>query len=173
MMKSKVEGNTKQINALLNQLPAAMQAAAFEKGLRPAGKVVEKRLKELTPRSSKTGTTKKWSEQTQTKRSGEMPLWKTTATKVWRARSGPAIALVGYRWPKGNKAHFIVEGKGKTRKVVLWGKRNKGERQKLDILKRSLDERRKQSADAFVRGVKKEVDKQVEKLAIQRKLDRG
>jgi len=173
MMSTKVDGDAKQINAMLQQLPNAMQAAAFEKGLRPAAKVVQKRLKELTPRSNKTGTTKRWSDSTKRKRQGEMPLWKTTAVKVWRARGGPAIGFVGYRWPKGNKAHFIVEGKGKTRKVVLWGKSTNGVRQKLDILKRSIDQTRNKAAQAFVGGVRKEVEKQVEKLAIQRKLDRG
>ena len=171
MIEAQVIADPKELNRLLEQLPAAMQAAAYEKGLRPAANVVKARVKELTPRSSQTGSTNKWSQSTKAKRAGELPLWKTVRTKVWRKGRGPALALVGYQWPKGNKGHFVIQSKNKTRRQKLWGNEaSPASRQKVDVLKRSLIESQDAAANAFVKSVRKEVVKQVELLAIRRRL---
>jgi hypothetical protein len=172
MMDASVEGSVTEINKLLEQLPGAVQAAAFKKGLRPAANAVRKRVKELTPRSSQTGSTKKWDAQTKAKRAGELPLWKTAKVKLWQKGGKAGIALVGYEWPRGNKGHFVIESKNKTSKQVYWGNLTAvTPRRKVDVLKRSLDETKSQANAAFVGGIRKEVEKQVEMIAIRRRLD--
>ena len=166
MIYTGIQGNVKELNQLIAKLPGLMQSSAYEKGLHPAAKVIERRLKELTPKSSETKTTKKWSKATQAKRGGEFPLWKTTATKRWRAKSsGSAYAFVGFKWPTGNKAHFIVISKGETRKRVLWGKRT-GQtfRKEYDILNQSMDDSSGKAAAAFTAAVAKDVDKRLSEL---------
>jgi hypothetical protein len=162
MIKMEFQLPKKEVNDLLRQLPNLARSAAYDKGIPAAARVVRNRLKEITPRSSSSGSTKKWSKKTQAERAGELPLYKTVAIKMLRPKRGRVTALVGYGWPRGNKGHYTIPMKSQFRRVVLWGndtgqKRRKGD----DILKRAFDESKQQAAAAYVAGVKKEVDKHI------------
>lgn len=172
-MKRSLNTQADELNKFLEQLPGVLQSKAFEKGLRPAAKVMRQRVKELTPRSSNTGTTKKWSQSTKQKRMGNKPLWKTASFRIWKSPNGTPYAFVGYKWPDGNKGHFVIEGKNNTRKVFYWGKDAGKVVQRMDVLKRAFDETINSAASSFTAGVKAAVEKEVERLAVTRRLDGG
>ena len=151
-----------QINRVLEQLPGLMQSAAFEGGLRPAGEVVAKRMRQLTPRSSSSGATKKWSKKTAQSRAGESPLADNIGVKVLRPKNRTASVLIGFQWPGGNKGHFVSPMKRVDREQVLWGKRT-GKRvaKANDFQRQAFDETKSQQASAFISGMRKKVDSKI------------
>ena len=168
MIKASVAGmDEKELNRILSTVPGLMQAAAFEGGLRPAANVVKRRLKELTPKSKQNskGGRDKWSAKTRESRGGEKELHQETAVKLLRPKNRSAAALIGYRWPGGNKGHFVIPMKKDTRRQVLWGRdTGKEVRKGDDILKRSLDETRQAASTAFVGGVAKTAERKLRNL---------
>ena len=154
-----------EINKALDELPILMQASAFEGGLRPAGNVVADRMRQLTPRSSNTGSTKKWSKSTKAKRAGESPLADNIGVKVIRPKSGRPFVLIGFSWPGGNKGHFISPMKRDTREQVLWGKRTGKRVQKSnDFQRQAFDETKSRQATAFIGGIRKSAQRKLRSL---------
>lgn len=167
MMTVKIEFDAKLIQSLLDQVPVLAQLAALESGIRPAAKVLEKRVKALVPRSSETGSTKKWSKSTKSQRASERSLRDLVRTKVLKPKNNSASALVGFEWPGGNKGHFVVPMKKDTRKQVLWGKQSGKEvRKGDDFLRQAFDETKQSQTEVFVRNVSRAVDKKMKDLGL-------
>lgn len=166
MMKVKVAFNANRINRVLKQIPLKVQFAAYDAGLRPAAKVVEKRSKELAPSSQKSGSRNKWSKSMAASRAGVKPLDQSIKVKVVRGGSREVpYAMVGPERPQGNVAHFVSPLKKNTREVVLWGRRtNRTAPKDDDFMRQAFDETRKQQERAFVRGTIKRVRKELESL---------
>ena len=166
-MQSQVKAMDMQVAALnkeLEKLPGLMQAASFGKGLRPAARVVQKRVKELTPRSKKTDRDKR-SAKEKLRRANDKPLWKTTKIKLWRGSAGFGVGMVGFTWPDGNIGHVVIESKNTLSRHVLWGNMTMVERRrKKDVLKRAFDESKKAAAAAWVAAVSRDVDNQLRTL---------
>ena len=164
-MKVTTQFDAKALQKQLDRIPVIVQSAALAKGIRPAAKVVQKRVKDLTPRSTRTKSKDKWSKATKAKRSGERPLHQLVKVKVLPRLSTVATALVGYEWPSGNKGHFLLPLKKSTRKLVLWGKVTGREVRKMDDwLRRAFDETKGEQASAFEQGVKREVDRRLKEI---------
>lgn len=151
----KVEYNSQRINRILNQIPVMVQASAYDKGLRPAAKVVQDRARQLAPSSKESGSRKRWSQKMRASRAGVKPLKQSIKTKVVRpGKNKVPYAVVGPERPWGNIAHFISPLKKNTREVVLWGNRTgMMARKDNDFMKRAFDETKQQAARAFTRGV--------------------
>lgn len=165
MMQIKLQFDYRKLDAALEQLPVKVQLAALESGVRPAAKVLQQRVKELTPRSRTSGSSRLWSKKTKAARSGEPELRATVATKVLKPKNNIASALVGFRWPTGNKAHFVLPMKKSTRKVVLWGRVTGREVAKHnDWLRQAFDETRQKQISAFENGVTAAVQKKLREL---------
>lgn len=117
-----------ELKRLFNAVPLLERNKVFDATLRAGGNEIAKRARQLAPRSSKTGSAKKWSKKMLvdggtggTPRSkAEKPLWKTIALVVRKYGTG-GVSVVGPKWPEGNKAYFNTSPSG--RKQVLWGTR--------------------------------------------------
>ena len=164
MITVKHELDMKALNKELNKLPGLMQAASYDKGLRPAANVFNRRVKELTPRSKNTRTTDKWDAKVKNERQGELPLWKTTKVKLWRSSTGFSLGMVGFEWPKGNKGYLVIQHRSESRRVVYWGNRTQRLARKVDVLKRAFDDARQPAAAAWTAAVAKDVKNKLRQL---------
>lgn len=122
-----------------------------DKGIRKASQLVQRRAKQLAPRSSKTGSAKKRSVSQSQSGNWNIPLSKTIISKVLKHARG-ALGIVGPSWPEGNKAFFNNAKNG--RREVYWGKPQgtiyKGE----DWLKRAFDESAEEAQEVLVETVR-------------------
>lgn len=165
MIALNLEFDAKAMQAELEKLPVMVQLAALESGVRPAATIVKRRVRELAPRSSVTGTTDKWSRSTKAKRTGESPLRDTVHVKILRPKNHMASALVGFQWPTGNKAYLLIPMLKATRTEVLWGKPSGKEvRKGDDFLRQAFDETRQQQIAAFEGGVVKAVNRRLKEM---------
>lgn len=132
-----------------------------------AAGIVRDRARENAPRSSKTGSKKKWSKAMTTtgtpanespRDPGETPLWKTIGVTI-KKYEGVTWAGVGPTWPDGNKVFFNSAHKKGGRNVVYWGRPQGRVRIETDNwLKRSHDETISQQLSAMKASLKKSLD---------------
>lgn len=108
-----------QLRAMFDAVPILERHQVADKTVRAGAKPVVTRARQLSPRSSKTGSAKKRSKAQQASADWNTPLYKTIK-QVVRKYSANAFAVVGPKWPEGNKAYFNTSPGG--RKQVLWGK---------------------------------------------------
>ena len=108
-----------ELNAMFDAVPILERHQVADKTVRAGAAPVVKRARQLAPRSSKTGSAKKRSKSQEASADWSTPLWKTIK-QVVRKYSANAFAVIGPKWPEGNKAYFNTSPKG--RKQVLWGK---------------------------------------------------
>jgi len=170
-MNVKVEINRQQytrINRILNKIPQQMQFAAYDKALKPAAEVVQKRAEELAPRSTDNGSRKKMSKKSQGIWSSR-PLATLLKIKVikGKGKSDP-YALAGPDFPKGNKANFIHPMKAQVRQRKYWGRESNRAPSVTpkdnDFLKRAADETRSEQLRAFTRALIPAVRKAMQEL---------
>lgn len=167
--KSQVKFDFKRINRILSKVPAAVHAAATDAGLRPALKVVKKRMQELAPDSRASGSRDKWSKSMRESRESgsNKQLKDTIKIKVIRAdKHSTPYGLVGPERPEGNVAHFVAPLEKNTREKVLWGHRTGTTATKEnDFNKRAFDETQNQQRRAFTKGVISRVRKELAEVA--------
>ena len=173
-MSVKVEVDRKQfarINRILNMVPDAVAFKVYDKCLKPAGEVVKQRAEELAPRSSATNGRKKMSNKSKAIWSST-PLAKLLGVKVLRGKrkggSNP-YALVGPKYPDGNKGNFVHPMVAQTRKRKYWGRdpvtAPAVTPKDNDFLKRASDETRPQQVRAFTRALIPEIRKAMKDLS--------
>lgn len=170
-----------RINRILNKIPQQMQFAAYDKALKPAAQVVQKRAEELAPNgeanrarmsatSAKTWSTTKINKKTGQEESTQIPLAKLIQTKTikGKGKSDP-YALVGPKYPDGNKANFIHPMKAQVRQRKYWGRESNRAPSVTpkdnDFLKRAADETRSEQLRAFTRALIPAVRKAMQELA--------
>ena len=172
MIKVTVDNRIDRINRVLNQLPQQMQFSAYDKALPAAGRVVAQRAKENAPRSSKTGTRDKMSSKAKATWSPE-PVADMIEVKPVKGRKigVDPYALVGPKFPEGNKANFVHPMKQNIRKVKLWGNDPTSQsgvvspsRKDNDFLKRAADETIPQQLTAFLRALIPDVKRRLKRL---------
>lgn len=148
-----------ELEAQWNMIPKLDRFAVGDKVTRAAGKIVLDRVKQLTPRSSQTGTAKK---RAKTQRDGAdwaPPLWKGMSMAV-RKYATSTWAWVGPRWRDGQKIYFIGEWKRQTRRQVLWGKvTGKVVRKLRNWIVQAFDETKSQQLSAMKSTLTTEIDK--------------
>jgi len=171
-MTVKIEIDRQQyarINRILNKIPQQMQFAAYDKALKPAAQVVQKRAAELAPRSTASGSRKKMSKKSQGIWSSR-PLATLLKVKVikGKGKSDP-YALAGPDFPDGNKANFIHPMKAQVRQRKYWGRESNRAPSVTpkdnDFLKRAADETRSEQLRAFTRALIPAVRKAMQELA--------
>lgn len=108
-----------EINKMFNAVPVLEQHRVADQVVRAGSRAVLSRAKRLAPRGEVTGTSKKRSRSQQSKANWNLPLWKSIALVVRKYKTN-GTAIIGPRWPEGNKAYFNTSPSG--RKQVLWGR---------------------------------------------------
>jgi hypothetical protein len=126
-----------EVLAMLNRVDSNVMFKVTDKAMRKANKIVERRAKQLAPRSSVTGSAKKRAKRQSESADFDYPLHKSITSRVWKHENG-AVGVIGPGWPRGNKAFFNSARKG--RRVFYWGKPQGTTYRQEDWLKRSLDE---------------------------------
>jgi len=146
--------HTGDMNKILEQLPVMLQRGALDKALRAAGKVVQKRARELCPRSSHTGSRERWSKETAADRSNVKPLADTIGVVV-RKYDAVSVAVVGPQYPAGALGHLVEYG----HRLVAYG-RDTGRRvQPKPFMRPAADETKGEQEAAMLTVLKAELDK--------------
>jgi hypothetical protein len=157
-----------ELDRLFATVPVLERYKVLDKAARASAKVVAARAKVNAPRSSKTGTTEKWSRamtttgtpKNKTPRSRtEKPLWQTVGVTI-KKYENTVWAGVGPTWPSGNKVFYnSAHLKGGERVEVQWGRRTGRTRRQTDNwLKRSHDETLSQQKAVMKDSIKKSLD---------------
>lgn len=145
-----------EIERMFNAVPVLERHKVADKTVRAGATPIVKRARQLAPRSSKTGTADKRSRNQQAQADWSTPLWKTIAMVV-RKYSSNAAAIIGPRWPDGNKAYFNTSPAG--RRKWLWG-RDTGQivPQVRNWIVQAFDETRAEQLAAMKRKLKSLMD---------------
>ena len=116
------------LKRMFDAVPILQRHKVADQTVRAGARPIVTKARQLAPRGDRTGTSKKRSK-TQKKKFGiydenkdqnrHIPLWKTISMVV-RKYAVNASAIVGPKWPEGNKAYFNTGPGG--RRQVLWGK---------------------------------------------------
>ena len=147
---------TIDMNKILVQLPLMLQRGALDKALRAAGKVVQRRARELCPRSSHTDSRELWSKKTAADRSNAKPLAETIGVVV-RKYDTTSVAVVGPQYPAGSLGHLVEFGHN----AILWGRVSKKYRRvpPKPFLRPAADETRGAQDAAMLSVLKSELAK--------------
>lgn len=108
-----------ELERIFNAVPILERYKVGDKVTRAGAAVVVRRARQLAPRSTPEDRAKRSASQRKAA-DWDTPLWKTIAFVVRGYRRG-ATAVIGPRWPVGNKAYFNTSPSG--RRQVLWGVR--------------------------------------------------
>ena len=145
---------TGDMDAILQQLPLMLQRQALDKALRAAGKVVAKRAKELCPRSTRTGTSQWWSNETFAKRAQAKPLAETIGVVV-RKYDTVSVAVVGPQYPAGALGHLVEYGHN----LVVYGRPTGRRVPPQPFMRPAVDETRSEQDDVMLNVLKAELEK--------------
>jgi hypothetical protein len=140
-----------------NMVPKLERYGVGDKTTRAAGKIVLDRVKQLTPRSSQTGSAKKRSKTQRSAADWAPPLWKGMSMAV-RKYATSTWAWVGPRWRDGQKIYFIAEWKKQTRRAFYWGRPGPVVRKLRNWIVQAFDETKGQQLDAMKESIKSTVD---------------
>jgi len=99
-----------------------LRRKVWRKALREAGKIVQKRAKQLAPRSKRSGTRELWSEATRSQRAGAKALHQTITVAV-RDYGEVWVLVVGPSYPAGALGHLIEYGHAEVLFGVPTGRR--------------------------------------------------
>ena len=147
-----------ELDRLFASAPTLERYKVQDKAVRAAAKPVVERAKQLAPRSSQTGTSKKRSKSQRSTADWSIVL-ATTLTAVIRRFDTGAYAIVGPSWPKGSKVHFNSAHIKGSRREMLWGKPSGREYRQVDNwLKRAGDETVYRQREAMKASIKKSLD---------------
>lgn len=108
-----------ELKRMFDAVPILERYKVSDKVVRAAAKPVVKRARQLAPRSTPEARAKRSKKQRESAE-WDYPLWKTIAVVVRKYQQARGTAIVGPRWPTGNKAYFNTSPKGRRR--VLWGR---------------------------------------------------
>lgn len=145
----------------LEQLVASPMLLDSKQGLfeavAAAADVVVKRARELTPRSKKSDTDRRSAKQ-KAAANWDYPLWKSIDRVNREYRRGRTIAVVGPRWPEGNKVYVFTSSNG--RRVFYWGKNaNKTKAAVRNWIVQAFDETRDEQLAAMKGKLQQAIDK--------------
>ena len=161
-MPNKLDVNTKklptdaELRRMFDAVPILIRHGVADQVVRAGSQPVVKRARQLSPRSSNTGTADKRSRQQRLEANWEIPLWKTIK-RVVRKYSANATAIIGPEWPEGNKAYFNTSPKG--RKQWFWGRfTGRTVAQIRNWIVQALDETRSQQLAAMKAKLRQKMD---------------
>jgi phage gpG-like protein len=142
----------------ISKISKRMPVTILQKGIRSAAKILQREIKANlnSHRSSRTGSSKKWSSVVREKRAGRTTdLRDSIGYKVKLYRSGNServAAFVGPRRPFGNHANLVEYGS----LVKLWGSDRTVRIPPRPFMRPAADSTKKQQRDAIIDTVRRE-----------------
>lgn len=109
----------RELSKMFDAVPQLRRHDVMNATLRSGSKVVVDRAKKEAPRSKERDVARRSVDQRTKYNWDSPPLWKTIA-RVIRKSSHSGLAVIGPKFPDGNKAYFNQPRSGK-RRHVLWG----------------------------------------------------
>lgn len=111
-----------KINAMLDIVGQMKRYQAVDKMVSAMGKVALVRARILAPKSAENPKRpdKKRSKKQRQQANWDIVYYKTLRVVTRKTNTG-AYAVLGPKWPDGNKIHFNTARKKGSRKVVYWG----------------------------------------------------
>jgi hypothetical protein len=106
-----------QLNKMFDAVPKLERFKVLDKTVDAAAAIVVKRAQALAPRSKESDRKKRSKKQFiaadgESKIDWNYPLWKTIGKVIRKYANRYGLAVIGPRWPKGNKAYFNTSPKG-------------------------------------------------------------
>lgn len=127
MTKAKIAYNAQlpsdaELNRLFADVKTLHKFKVIDSAMRAGGKVVQKRARQLMPVSSPEDRFKRWKDgRIDTRREGEKSLKMSVVQRVDKLNWG-ASAIIGPKYPEGQKIYLMMEHKQDTRDVIAWDK---------------------------------------------------
>lgn len=148
---------TGEIEQLLGRLEVQMRRKIAKQAVRAGAKVVQKRARQLCPRSAATGSRRGWSKKTRSARRGRKPLAQTIKVAV-RDYDDTFMAITGPEYPAGALSHLIeFRVGGKVPAKVLWGQATGEPRRERPFMRPAADETKGEQEAAIVDTVRRGV----------------
>jgi hypothetical protein len=138
------------MDALLSRMAAEVKISGIQSGLKSVGQMVISEAQKRVPRSSVTGSKKKWSRSYRQKYGKSQPLHTQFIVKPKEYRGGKVQAvIVRVKYPQGAHGHLVEFG----HRSVLWGRRTGAIVQGKQFMRPAVDAVRAQSDAAFKSGL--------------------
>lgn len=150
-----------ELNRLFADTPTLHKYGVMDKAMRAGGKVVQARARELMPTSDPEDRAKRWKDgKRDENRDGEKSLKMSITQRVDKHNWG-ASAIIGPKYPEGQKIYLMMEHKQDTRKVNAWGR---GEVKTILKERNKLTQAYEEKKQAALTAAKKEALKQLKEL---------
>lgn len=108
------------MDAMLSRLAGEMKLQGIERGLKHVAEMIIAEAQQRVPRSSQTGTKKKWSKSYRQRYRKSTPLHTQFIFKPKSYKAGKVLAVVvKVKYPQGAHGHLVEFG----HRSVLWGRR--------------------------------------------------
>jgi hypothetical protein len=138
------------MDAMLSKLAGEMKLKGIESGLKHVGQMVIAEAQQRVPRSSQTGTKKKWSRSYRERYKKSTPLHTQFVLKPKEYRGGKVLAVVvRVKYPQGAHGHLVEFG----HRSVLWGRRTGGMVQGKRFMLPAIEASRVRADAAFKSGL--------------------
>lgn len=155
------EESFREADAMLARLPLEIRGKVLARGLRAAAAPVEKRARQLVPRSSQTGSRRRMAKAQAARRVGEAEHRESIGHSTIREYGSITAIYVGPVHPAGNLINII----GHPHQQVLWGNRTGRVVPPTTYLQQAAAETTGQQQSAFVGKVRSESDKIIARMA--------
>ena len=148
--------NDAELKRMFDAVPKLNRYEVSDATVRAGGRIIVKRAKELAPRGNQADRNKR----SKSQRAGanwDIRLRSTIAMVVRKYRNAKGLAVVGPKWPQGNKAYFDTSPGG--REKVLWGRRTGQTIPQLrNWIVKAFDETRSQQLAAMKSKLRQKMD---------------
>jgi hypothetical protein len=108
-----------ELNKMFDAIPKLERYKVLDQTVTAGAQPVIQRARELAPRSKASDRNKR-SKKQRDNADWNYPLWKTIAKVIRKYQNRYGLAVIGPRWPNGNKAYFNTSPKGNAGN--RWGK---------------------------------------------------
>lgn len=138
------------MDAMLSRLTGEMKLKGIETGLKHVGQMVIAEAQKRVPRSSETGTKKKWSRSYRQRYRKSTPLHTQFIIKEGKYKNGKILSVVvKVRYPQGAHGHLVEFG----HRSVLWGRRTGGMVQGKRFMLPAIEATKTRADAAFKSGL--------------------
>jgi hypothetical protein len=136
--------------AVASKITGQLRYNVQQKGLENVGRIVIDEAQKRVPKSSQTGTKKKWSRSYRERYRKSTPLHTQFITKPLSYRGGTVIGMVvKVRYPQGAHGHLVEFG----HRSVLWGRRTGNMVQGKRFMLPAIEASKTRADNAFRLGV--------------------
>lgn len=145
-----------EFDKILNTLSQEMKLHGIKSGLENVGQIVISEAQKRVPRSSQTGTKKKWSRSYRQRYRRSSPLHTQFVVKQKEYQGGKVMAvIIKVKYPQGAHAHLVEFG----HRSVLWGRRTGSMVQGKRFMLPAIEATKSQAQAAFLTGLEQSIVK--------------